>query len=80
MARIRAIPQEEAAPEILPNYQKNLERYGQILNTTGVYAHRPSILLGARSLDAGISSSGLISPRLRHLINVRIASQVGCGF
>lgn len=80
MARIRALTREEAPPESRPAYDLNLEQYGQVLNSTGIYAYRPSIQLAARGLGEGIAASGLIPRQLRHLINVRVASLVGCPY
>jgi len=80
MARIRALTREEAPTDVRSLYDANLKAFGQIMNTTGVWAHRPTIQLGVKALADGIQQSGLISDKLRCLINVRIASQVGCGF
>jgi hypothetical protein len=80
MARIRPLTREEAAAEIRPFYDANVRAFGQVLNTTGIYAYRPTIQLGVRALADGIQKSGLVPDKLRCLINVRIASQVGCGY
>ena len=80
MARIPALTRDEASPDVRPLYDANLAAFGQIMNTTGIWAYRPTIQLGVKTLADGIQKSGLISDKLRCLINVRIASQVGCGF
>jgi hypothetical protein len=80
MARIPALTRDEASPDVRPLYDANLAAFGQIMNTTGIWAYRPTIQLGVKALADGIQKSGLISDKLRCLINVRIASQVGCGF
>lgn len=80
MARIRALSRDEAPEQVRHIYDGNLKNWGQVSNTTGIWAYRPSIQLGAQALGKGLSESGLISEKLRCLINVRIASQVGCGF
>ena len=80
MDRVTPLSSEDAAPEVRPLYDANLNAFGQILNTTGIIAHRPSIQLGVKALADGIQTSGLVSDKLRCLLNVRIASQVGCGF
>ena len=80
MARIHALTHEEAPEEVRHVYDSNIKTWGQVSNTTGIYAHRPTILKGAQALGRGIQESGLISDKLRCLINVRIAGQVGCGF
>jgi len=80
MARIPALTRDQASPDVRPLYDANLAAFGQIMNTTGIWAHRPTIQLGVKALADGIQKSGLISDKLRCLINVRIAGQVGCGF
>ncbi|HEY8695032.1 MAG TPA: hypothetical protein VIR57_20065 [Chloroflexota bacterium] len=80
MARIHALTREEAPEEVRPIYDANIKSWGQVSNTTGIWAYRPPIQKGVQALGRGISESGLISEKLRCLINVRIASQVGCGF
>jgi hypothetical protein len=80
MARIHVLTREEAPAEVRSMYDANVHAFGQVLNTTGIYAYRPTIQLGVKTLGEGIQKSGLISDKLRCLINVRIASQVGCGY
>jgi alkylhydroperoxidase family enzyme len=52
---------------------------GPLLNHL-IYARRPSIFRGARAMWTGIEASGLIDPRLRALLNRRVASLNGCEF
>ena len=80
MARVHPLTREEAPTDVRPLYDANLKAFGQILNTTGIWAHRPTIQLGVKALADGIQRSGLVSDKLRCLLNVRIASRVGCGF
>ena len=80
MNRVRALAREEASADVRPLYDANLKAFGQILNSTPIWAYRPTIQLGVKALADGIQASALISDKLRCLLNVRIASQVGCGF
>ena len=80
MTRVQPLTRDEAPSDVHALYDANLRTFGQILNTTGIFAHRPTIQLGVKALADGIQRSGLISDKLRCLLNVRIASQVGCGF
>ena len=52
---------------------------GPLLNHL-LYARRPSIFRGARAMWTGIDASGLIDPRLRALLNRRVAALNGCEF
>ena len=45
-----------------------------------LYGHAPTIQKGARALDIGITQAGGISQQLRRLMNVRVATTVGCPF
>ena len=45
-----------------------------------LYGHVPSIQRGARALDQGILEAGGVPQQLRRLMNVRVASMVGCPF
>ena len=80
MARVPALTREEASTDVRPLYDANMAAFGQIMNTTGIWAYRPTIQLGVKALADGIQQSGLISDKLRCLLNVRIAGRVGCGF
>jgi len=55
------------------------ERYGALPDNHAVLARRPSIFRAFRGMWDGLESSGLLPPRLVDLVNVRVASLVGCG-
>jgi hypothetical protein len=59
---------------------RDVARQGYVGQNLGVQGHTPTIWEGARALDAGITNAGGISPQLRRLMNVRVASIVGCPF
>lgn len=50
------------------------------LPSAGIYAYAPAIQAGARALDAGITAAGRVPQQLRRLMNLRVASIVGCPF
>ena len=80
MPRIRQVTAEEAAPLTRELMEQNLDQYGFVLPGTAIYGHAPSIQEGTRALDAGITAAGRIPKQLRALVNVRVASIVGCPF
>jgi hypothetical protein len=80
MSRIRALTREEAAIEVRPLFDRDLETHGQVLNTTAIRAHCPPIHLATKALGDGVKASGLIPARLQSLLNIRVASLVGCPF
>ncbi len=80
MARIA-----DANPAQLDRYSKDVldaqeKTWGAPLLNHLLYARRLAIFRGARAMWTGIESSGLIDPRLRALINRRVAAINGCEF
>lgn len=55
------------------------ERYGSLPLNHAVLARRPSIFRALRSMWDGLEASGLLPARLVDLVNVRVASLIGCG-
>jgi hypothetical protein len=78
MRDFRPLSRDEAPAEARPAFDRNLEIYGQVLNSTGVYAYRPTIQAGRQALAQAIDASGLLPARLRYLVMERVASLVGC--
>ncbi len=80
MSRIPPLDQDYAPPEARPFFEKDLEVYGQVLNTTRIAAYRPGIAAAAKRLGQAVAEAGLIGEQLRLLMNVRVAGLVGCPF
>ena len=80
MARIRPLEEQDVSPDNRERFHKNVAAYGTVLNSTGIYAYCPSIMNGFTALGASIEESGLLSRQLRCLLNVRVATLVGCPF
>jgi hypothetical protein len=80
MARLPFIQEADAAPIVREAMASNRSTHGQVLPSTGLYGYAPTILRGTRELDKGITEAGRIPQQLRFLVNVRVASLVGCPF
>jgi hypothetical protein len=80
MARIPEVPGKPGDPLARELLEKNVETYGFVLNTSKIYAHRPTIMRGLARLQEGVDESGLLGAGLKALINVRVASINGCPF
>ena len=80
MPRIRYVTDQEATPELRERMAREIAEQGHLQPSTGIYGHAPAIQQGTQALNAGIGAAGRISPQLRALLNVRVASIVGCPF
>ncbi|HEV7797397.1 MAG TPA: hypothetical protein VGO73_04520 [Pyrinomonadaceae bacterium] len=80
MARVADANVDEAEKYIQNVLEAQTTNWGAPLLNHLLYARRPSIFRGARAMWTGIEASGLIDPRLRALINRRVASLNGCEF
>lgn len=80
MARVADANVDEAGKYIQNVLEAQTTNWGAPLLNHLLYARRPSIFRGARAMWTGIEASGLIDPRLRALINRRVASLNGCEF
>jgi len=80
MARIEGIDPEQADERTRAVFAAQTERWGQPLGPHLVYARRPSIYRGARTVWSGLGESGLLSSAMHAIVNRRVASLVGCVF
>lgn len=80
MARIPDADVKTAERYVKDVLAAQTKTWGSPLLNHLIYARRPSILRGARSMWTGIDASGLIDGRLRALINRRVAFLNGCEF
>ncbi len=79
MPRLEGLQKSEVGDKIRQILERQEERYGMALYNHMVLARRPSIFWGFRAMWDGLEESGLLPARLRDLINVKVASLVGCG-
>jgi hypothetical protein len=80
VSRIPPLDRDDTSPEFQVFFDRDTANYGQPLNTTRIAAYRPSIAIAARALSQAVAEAGLIPAQLRFLLNVRVASLVGCPF
>ena len=80
MPRLSPVDPEDASPEARALFEQDRAVFGQVLNTTRVAARRPKIAAAAKALGKAVAEDSLIPAQLRLLLNVRIASLVGCPF
>jgi hypothetical protein len=58
---------------------KLTERYGSLPVNHAVLARTPSVFRAFRGMWDGLEASGLLPARLVDLVNIRVASLIGCG-
>jgi alkylhydroperoxidase family enzyme len=80
MPRVKEIEQPEGDPILEEIYARDRAAFGDVLNTTKVYAHCPPILRAAKALGKALEDSGRLDPLLRALVCVRVAQVNGCPF
>lgn len=80
MTRVEGIVEEGGLPpDIVDVYRQQTACYGSPLVNHMVLARSPAIFRGFRAMWDGIENSGLLAPALLSLVNVRVASLIGCG-
>ena len=80
MARVNGITEQEATQEVKALFQRQRELFGDVLNTTPIFALRPTIMAGSTALAAGIDASSLIEPPLKYLVYTKTAWINRCPF
>ena len=79
MPRIQGLSKDQVGGEIRRVFERQEQRYGMPLYNHMVLARRPSIFRGFRAMWDGLEEDALLPARLRDLVNVKVASLVGCG-
>lgn len=80
MSRIPPLDLESVDKPLRKIFEAQQERWGAPLRNHLVYARRPSIYRGARTMWAGLDESGLLEPALVAMVNRRVAWHNGCVF
>ena len=79
MPRLRPLKEHEVPEEARVYFQRQEATFGQVLNSTGFSAYFPRMMAAAQELGAAIQR-GQLPAQLRLLLNVRVASMIGCPF
>ena len=80
MARIDGVDPDQVEKPLRVVLEAQTKKWGAPLLNHLIYARRPSIFRAARGMWSGLTSSGLIDPRLVALINCRVAALNDCVF
>jgi len=79
MARISGVSRDEAGPEARRVFERQERFYGAVLYNHAVLARRPAIFHGFRAMWDGLEEDALLPARLRDLLNLKVATLIGCG-
>ena len=80
MPRIPDVVDESASPQQLALFEADRASYGDVLNTTRVYAHRPELLPPLQQLHGALATLGGVDASLVSLARLRTAGINGCPF
>ncbi len=80
MPRVKEIIDAGDDPLLREMFEQERARYGDVVNPSRVFAHRPKILQAAKALYAACDSSGLVPMALLSLLYTRVAAINGCPF
>ena len=80
MPRVREIEDDGGDPILKESFTRERELFGDLLNTTKVFAHCPPIMKAAKQLSASIEKSGRLPASLVPLVYLRVALINGCPF
>ena len=80
MARIAGVDPAAVQGPVRQVLEAQARAWGAPLGNHLLYARRPTIFRGVRGMWTGLDASGLIDPRLRALLNRRVAALNGCAF
>jgi len=79
MARISGLARDAVPADVAAVYDRQNAFYGDVLFNHRVLARRPTIFRGFRGVWEGLEASGELPARLVDLVNMRVASLIGCG-
>jgi alkylhydroperoxidase family enzyme len=80
MPRVSEIEDDRGESTLQPIFTKERELFGAPLNTTKIYAHRPTVLKAMKDMADAIERSGLVDTQLRSLVYLKVALINGCPF
>lgn len=80
MPRISELPREDADPDVLAVYDDLTNRYGTVLQSVAVTARHTQVLDAYLGFERGMRRARRLEPALKHLIELKVATHLGCAF
>lgn len=78
--RARGVQDNEASPSILAAFRRAKRRYGHVPLSTRIRAREPKLLYAAERMNQYTASPGAVDPKLKELVQLKVAAMVGCPF
>jgi len=80
MPRLTELEREDASEAAREFYDRDVERYGAVLNNTKLYAHNLPVLRAIKEFSAAFAAAEALPLGLKALLRVRVATLNGCPF
>lgn len=78
--RAPGVQDHEASPSILAAFRRAKRRYGHVPLSTRIRATEPKLLDAAERMNKYTASPGAVDPKLKELVQLKVAAMVGCPF
>lgn len=78
VARTKGVEDHEAGLFTRLIFWRTKRRYGRVLLSTRIRANDPKLLALAELMSRYASSHGALSPKLKELVQLKVAAMVGC--
>jgi alkylhydroperoxidase family enzyme len=79
MPRIGGLEIDQVEDDLRAVYESQEQFYGAALYNHKVLARRPPVFRGFRAMWKALEEGALLPARLRDLVNLKVASLIGCG-
>ena len=80
MARIVGVSSKNAGPVTRLAYWFTKRKVGSVIMPIKIHAHHPRLLRGLGFMEMAQQAAKSVDPRLKELVNLRVAMRVGCPF
>jgi hypothetical protein len=80
VARIEPVDLEHTTGTAREVLDADISKHGSVMNTTAIMVHVPEMAAAARRFSAAVAAGTGIADELRLLMNLRVASLIGCEF
>ena len=80
MTRIAPVEESSHNPVVRLAYRATRAQFGQMLDTVGLYAHRPKLLAGYGAFEKAVAGDAHVQERLRVLVQLKASTLIGCEF